>query len=288
MPLSALTKSRLTAVVLAALLPASIPFGTAVQAQAAAPGGASCIRFIKDAYGMTAMTTSCPVPISVSVCFINPVQKTYSVQHGERYYDLQPCELDSSVAFSVVPGQSHPIGRPAEIANGFVWVECYDARAFSSDILGFDRATSTPRGSCPAWDDNDHRQGRMYIGNSYAALGHVRPSRFSTANEYSQRAVGPPVGLSPPPGRLQPLTSLGQLASTGYPLAALRAEHQGRVAFELTVNPAGMVVGCQISQSSGFADLDQGTCDLMMRAARFAPTGQSGNASYRSAISWRL
>lgn len=55
-----------------------------------------------------------------------------------------------------------------------------------------------------------------------------------------------------------------------YPAAALRKNQEGRVVPELLVGPDGKPQACRIVVSSRFAELDSGTCDLLMQM-RFEP-----------------
>ena len=56
-----------------------------------------------------------------------------------------------------------------------------------------------------------------------------------------------------------------------YPMFPMRREMQGTVEFRLTVGPDGRTMACEVVKSSGFAELDEMTCNLMMRRARFCP-----------------
>ena len=55
-----------------------------------------------------------------------------------------------------------------------------------------------------------------------------------------------------------------------YPRAALRKDQEGLVVPELLVGPDGTPVACRIVKSSQFAELDAGSCSLMMQM-RFEP-----------------
>lgn len=261
------------------------------HAQGGAAGNRQCLRIATDSYGNTAMFNDCPAPISIEMCFVNPVRKTYQLVEGERAYDFQPCELDGRVAFSIFPRQSHPLGKPAELTNGYIWAECYGAEEVFARLTEFNRQTLTGRGTCTSWN-TEKVVSAAKPGSSYAMLGTPKPSGFSTPAQYQQRAAPPPVRLPStqpaPMPKPRLMTDLATLAANGYPMAALRAEQQGRVGFSLTVNPSGMVVACRVTQPSGFPALDNGTCDLMMRRARFHPTGANGNLTYEGVINWRL
>ena len=56
-----------------------------------------------------------------------------------------------------------------------------------------------------------------------------------------------------------------------YPARALREERQGTVKFSLKVGRDGRPTRCDITSSSGHDVLDQYTCNLLMRRARFCP-----------------
>jgi protein TonB len=75
-----------------------------------------------------------------------------------------------------------------------------------------------------------------------------------------------------------------------YPPRALREMRGGTTAFRLTVGPDGRVTGCEITGSSGSADLDQAACTYASRRARFSPAmdsdGQPATGSYPSRVKW--
>jgi TonB family protein len=55
-----------------------------------------------------------------------------------------------------------------------------------------------------------------------------------------------------------------------YPRAALRYDQQGIVGVELLIDANGVPSGCRIALSSGYVELDDGTCDLWLMV-RFQP-----------------
>ena len=75
-----------------------------------------------------------------------------------------------------------------------------------------------------------------------------------------------------------------------YPPRALREMRGGVTGFRLTVDATGRVTGCEVTSSSGSADLDQATCSYASRRARFAPAtdenGQPTSGSYPSRVRW--
>lgn len=88
------------------------------------------------------------------------------------------------------------------------------------------------------------------------------------------------------------LSNMGSAFAGNYPLAALRAEQQGRVTVQLSINSLGAISQCIISGSSGVPSLDTATCDIWYRVGRFAPaidsSGRTVDSEYSSTINWVL
>lgn len=59
------------------------------------------------------------------------------------------------------------------------------------------------------------------------------------------------------------------ITAEDYPRAALLEEREGVVVYEAELKADGTVSYCRITQSSGVASLDQATCDIIMRRAKF-------------------
>jgi protein TonB len=78
-----------------------------------------------------------------------------------------------------------------------------------------------------------------------------------------------------------------------YPIDALRNGQQGTVQAQLSIGPSGRVADCVIIRSSGVSSLDEATCGIMKRRARFRPARDAnGNAVPYSVVTppviWRL
>src|SRR3546814_1918850 len=56
-----------------------------------------------------------------------------------------------------------------------------------------------------------------------------------------------------------------------YPARAMREEREGTTGFRVTYNAEGRVTSCDVTSSSGHADLDAETCKLITRRGRFNP-----------------
>ena len=75
-----------------------------------------------------------------------------------------------------------------------------------------------------------------------------------------------------------------------YPPRALREMRGGSTGFRLSVDSTGRVTGCEVTSSSGSADLDQATCSYATRRARFFPgtdeNGQPAASAYNGRVRW--
>lgn len=77
-----------------------------------------------------------------------------------------------------------------------------------------------------------------------------------------------------------------------YPASARRAGDTGVTSVAVTVSARGQVSECRITTSSGSDDLDDATCLVMHRRARFTPAvdsaGQPTQALFRMRLRWSL
>ncbi|QYU70222.1 energy transducer TonB [Leptolyngbya sp. 15MV] len=85
---------------------------------------------------------------------------------------------------------------------------------------------------------------------------------------------------------------IGKANPNDYPSRALREEREGVTRFTVNVGADGRVTSCQVTGSSGHADLDETTCRLIQRRGRFNPaTDGEGNAvadRWSSAVRWEI
>ena len=84
----------------------------------------------------------------------------------------------------------------------------------------------------------------------------------------------------------------GEFVFSQYPPRALAAGEQGSVRFRAEVNEKGLVLGCKVTQGSGFERLDRETCDLIVNHATFKPTldgdGKPREAVHDGIVNWRI
>lgn len=89
-----------------------------------------------------------------------------------------------------------------------------------------------------------------------------------------------------------PTTKMPWFEFHDYPNKAFERHEEGVTRFDLLVAPDGHVANCTIEKSSGYADLDNWTCFLAKRRARFAPArttdGQPAYGVYRTQAVWRI
>lgn len=108
--------------------------------------------------------------------------------------------------------------------------------------------------------------------------------------------VLPPPPAAPPPPRFSPTGAVPRgnpgswVTTDDYPSRALREGATGTTGFRLSVGPDGRANGCEITSSSGNAELDAATCKYAQSRARFTPAkdgeGQPTSGSYTSRVRW--
>ncbi len=78
------------------------------------------------------------------------------------------------------------------------------------------------------------------------------------------------------------------ITSDDYPTQALRDGVEGKSTVTLTISPEGKPVGCEISISSGSADLDTTTCKLLTERGRFEISPFGTTQSFSTAVEWKI
>lgn len=100
----------------------------------------------------------------------------------------------------------------------------------------------------------------------------------------------------PKPALAQPPQPRGKpqewLSTDDYPSSAIREGVQGVTGYRLSIGLDGKVTSCTVTQSSGSTALDDQTCRLLPRRARFKPAlDTAGNAiasSYSGRTRWQI
>jgi len=80
------------------------------------------------------------------------------------------------------------------------------------------------------------------------------------------------------------------VSTDDYPARDQREGHEGLARYSLAIGANGKVQSCVITQTSGFAGLDEATCKYVSRRARFEPAtgpdGQAVSGSYSGTVRW--
>ncbi|WP_128892117.1 energy transducer TonB [Erythrobacter sp. HKB08] len=84
----------------------------------------------------------------------------------------------------------------------------------------------------------------------------------------------------------------GWVTTADYKSSWITRELQGTVGFEVRVGANGRVETCRVTSSSGHSQLDDATCRLIERRARFSAArdskGIKSPGTYRNAVRWQL
>lgn len=105
--------------------------------------------------------------------------------------------------------------------------------------------------------------------------------------------VGPAITPAFEPKSATPRNSPARwVTDSDYKSRWIREGLSGTARFTLDIAPNGKVESCQITKSTGHAALDQATCALVSKRAKFKPatddTGQKTAGRYSNAIRWQL
>ncbi len=114
----------------------------------------------------------------------------------------------------------------------------------------------------------------------------IRLAPLSPLDPPGTGMIGPDVAAKPRNNAANWVTD------SDYKSRWIREEMHGSASFRLDIASNGRVENCRITRSTGHAALDQATCALIAKRARFNPAKDGyGNAiagSYSGAISWVL
>ncbi|HEY5723128.1 MAG TPA: TonB family protein [Allosphingosinicella sp.] len=79
----------------------------------------------------------------------------------------------------------------------------------------------------------------------------------------------------------------GRIVDSDYPRSASRARAGGTVTVAFTVRTDGHASGCRVVKSSGNAELDSTTCELIEQRFRYEPARSADGKAVSSVIGWR-
>lgn len=113
-----------------------------------------------------------------------------------------------------------------------------------------------------------------------------------------QPVIVPPLSPSIPAAPFDPIGAKPRnnpsawLVQNDYRPSWLRRGLAGSARFRLDISATGTVTGCRVTGSTGHAELDEATCKLVQRRARFEPArgsaGQPVAGSYSGSVLWQI
>lgn len=93
-------------------------------------------------------------------------------------------------------------------------------------------------------------------------------------------------------GGATPISRETWITEDDYPFDAWVEGRSGIVGFKVTVDQIGRAVTCNVTQSSGFNDLDKHTCEVYRLRAKFSPAtddqGRPTLGEYVDRVKWQL
>lgn len=105
-------------------------------------------------------------------------------------------------------------------------------------------------------------------------------------------------GIPTPPPTFDPIAAapLGNpgrwITDSDYRSSWINRDYSGVAAFSLEIDARGRVNNCSITQSTGHAALDEATCKLLERRARFEPAkngdGNAVSGTFNSSVNWKI
>lgn len=112
-------------------------------------------------------------------------------------------------------------------------------------------------------------------------------------------APGPSSQPTPtPPPKFTPVSASPRgnpgmwVRNSDYRTSWIRREMTGTASFSLQISASGRVTGCTITRSTGHSALDQATCRLVSKRAKFTPArddkGAVTSGNYSNSVTWRL
>lgn len=82
------------------------------------------------------------------------------------------------------------------------------------------------------------------------------------------------------------------ITESDYKTSWINREMMGTAGFRLSIGADGQVEGCQITRSTGHTALDEATCALVTRRAKFDPArdsaGEKTAGTYTSSVRWQI
>jgi TonB family protein len=201
-----------------------------------------------------------------------------SIPEKPEYLEWQ-ASLNSDSAFEkIYPGTYTLKDRPDRVLQ---WFNGYNGRGISLKKTGASQIMRI----------NDAKDFfvQLNLGNPDSALTSLQTCQDSLLERWGLDAKAFRTITRQPVPKGNP----GSWANAAdYPASALKSRISGNVAFALTIDKDGKPTGCKVTVSSGYQELDDRTCLLVTKRARFSPALNANNEAvpsfFISRVRWVL
>lgn len=89
-----------------------------------------------------------------------------------------------------------------------------------------------------------------------------------------------------------PVTPQTWLSDDDYPTKSFAQHANGTTGFLLRVDATGKVTDCRVAETSGFIELDQTTCAVLLARSKFQPARDASGAAivgiYKGSFTWKF
>lgn len=96
-------------------------------------------------------------------------------------------------------------------------------------------------------------------------------------------------GAEPKP---TPVSPVSWLSDDDYPTKSFAQHANGTTGFLLRVDATGKVTDCRVAETSGFIELDQTTCAVLLTRSKFQPARDAGGVAivsvYKGSFTWKF
>lgn len=139
----------------------------------------------------------------------------------------------------------------------------------------------------------DLNRNPVQLDTTNLILPHFDPITLTPAPSGIPKPIPSATTPSFAPVDVKPRNDPGAWVTTNdYRSSWINREMVGTAGFKVQVGTNGRAESCLITKSSGYGALDQATCDLISKRARFEPAknskGEKVSGTYASSVRWQL
>lgn len=177
-------------------------------------------------------------------------------------------------------------------ATGFGFVLDDGARGLAFFLKGDDFLDAFARSQAVGLSMGDTKLGAFNLKGTQAVVPRLRACAIASYKRYPPdpfAKVTTKTFASAP----KPVSSIHTLFSADdYPPSAIRLGQEGRVVAQVSIGSDGRITSCTITKSSGSTALDDATCRIAQRRARYTPAKDSTGSPVPSldsiSVNWTL